>query len=346
MIQRYCFPLPKLSDAEKDRLMERLEAQIYDFCLDSSSKSTDSTELDTDRHIVLQNFLERNYYDIDKTIEFYEVYVKWRKEMVSFKLEDDELAGDGYQPTDTFAKWVGTDRKGRPCCFVAGGQFHPRIHRRHAGQFQKFMVETFEHGCMLAKGCNSKQIGIVYDRRNMHWDNIDVHLYQKTHKCWYNLRNYYSQWVGALYIVHVSWFAWILYMYIARPILKWLQVSQDIVVLREAKDILEYIDEENLPQGFLGDIKGEKESTNYIDAESGKEALKQKVTPPPSPMNRVCTTLRSRQITPPVSPGESLRHYMEGDEEECLLGRAGDDGKGTINDSSSWFSAPEGSKGD
>lgn len=350
MIQGRLLPLPKVSDAEKDRLMERLEAQIYDFCLDSSSRSTDGANIELNRHFVLQYFLERNHYDVDKTMEFYEAYSKWRKEMISFKPEDDEHAEDGYQPTDTFAKWVGVDRKNRPCCFIKGCQFHPRIHRKHAGQFQKFVVETFELGCMLAQGCDSRQIGIVYDRRNMHWDNIDVHLYQKTHKCWHNLRNYYSHWIGTLYIVHVNWFLWILYVYIARPILKWLRMSQDIIVLREAKDILEYIDEEHLPQGFLDDVKGEKESTNYIDVESGKDAFTQRVTPPPSPMNRGNATLRSRQLTPPASPGKSLgRHHAEADEAECLLGNAGcKDHTISNNDStsSSWFSMPESSKGD
>ena len=245
----HCFPQVKLSDVEKDRLVERLEAQIHDFCLDNSSRSTDATDFDVNRHIVLRNFLERNHYDVDKTIDFYEAYSKWRKEMVS--LGDEVNAEVENQQKLTFAKWGGTDRKGRPCCFITGDQFHPRVHRKYTDRFQKFMVETLEHGCTLAQECQSKQIGFVYDRRNLTWDNIDVHLQQKTHKCWYNLRHYYSSWFGALYIVHVNWFGWVLYLYIVKPILQLLKLSKDIIIVREAKDLLEYIDEENLPRGFL-----------------------------------------------------------------------------------------------
>ena len=76
MIQRHCLPTPKITDAEKNRLLEKLEAQIYDFCLDDSANSTNSTDFEGNRHMVLQNFLERNQYDIDKTMSFYEVFSK------------------------------------------------------------------------------------------------------------------------------------------------------------------------------------------------------------------------------------------------------------------------------
>ena len=75
----HCFPHVKLSDVEKDRLVERLEAQIHDFCLDNSSRSTDATDFDVNRHIVLRNFLERNHYDVDKTIDFCRTVDVWHK---------------------------------------------------------------------------------------------------------------------------------------------------------------------------------------------------------------------------------------------------------------------------
>jgi hypothetical protein len=342
MTGRWCPPKTNLSEAEKDRLYERLEAQIVDFCIDDSSDSVNSADFENNKHIVLRRFLEVHGYDLDSTMKYYEVYAKWRKEVMSFRVEENSIADGGYQPTDTFAKWNGVDQKGRPCCFIASRQFEPRKHRKHHKAFEKFLIETIETGCILARGCESQHVGIVYDRRLLTWDNIDMHLYQKVQACWSNIRKYYSGWLGVVYIIQVNWILWLLYIYVFKPLLSCINKSREIVVLREAKDILEYISEDNLPHGFLEDIQGGETKTDYIDEEKGSDVYTVRVqTPPSTPLKSSSGSRNVRaRTTPPPSKstcGNGTHSTDEANETEMdrLIGT----GRGGGSQSNSWFAS-------
>ena len=116
---------------------------------------------------------------------------------------EDEHTGE-YNPTDTFAYWNGVDKKGRPCCYLLGRNFDPSLHRRHRKAFKRFVLEMVENGCLLAKSINAESIGIIYDRRQLSWNNIDTHILRVMMDWLKELRDYYSGWVAVVYIIDVN----------------------------------------------------------------------------------------------------------------------------------------------
>lgn len=120
-------------------------------------------------------------------------------------------------------------------------------------------------------------MAVVYDRRNLDYDNIDPHLYQKMKLFLFDMRKWYGCWVGAFYVVHVNWMLWFLYLCLLKPILACCLGGgeRQLIVLREANDILAYINADQLPAGFFDRVgpKSEKKTEkrgqeeNYDDEE-------------------------------------------------------------------------------
>jgi hypothetical protein len=96
------------------------------------------------------------------------------------------------------------DKKNRPCCYMTGRDFDPMIHRRNHLAFEKFLLEMVETGCTLAKGIGAESVALVYDRRELTYDNIDPILFQKMKITVSNLKKFYSGWISVIYIIHVS----------------------------------------------------------------------------------------------------------------------------------------------
>lgn len=83
----------------------------------------------------------------------------------------------------------------------------------------------------------------------MTFEHIDAGLHHSCSELIRQLKYWYGDCVNKVYIIHINSFFWAAY-YVLKPFLDCL-IGDKVVILNEAKDILQYIDEDQLPPDFL-----------------------------------------------------------------------------------------------
>jgi len=200
---------------------------------------------------MMERFLEQSGFDIDASLARWNAYQDWRATTLSHSRSHDEL--ELIAQLSGFVEWTGRDSAGRRCCYLTARHFNVAGHRRAALSFSRFVLEQFETGVSDALSSRSTSsmasstIAVIYDRRGSSYDNVDPHLATKLRDFVSLFREYYSHFIGVVYIVHVNWFLWIFFVYICDPILRCCLRGRRLIVLREARDILEFVDLEQIP---------------------------------------------------------------------------------------------------
>lgn len=131
-------------------------------------------------------------------------------------------------------------------------------------------------------------VAIVYDRRGMTFEHIDAGLHHACSELTRQIKYWYGDCINKVYVVHINSFFWATY-YLLKPFLDCL-IGDKVIILNEAKDIRQYIDEDQLPPGFLAyrqDNPNESSSainSTVIESSINKESVDDNKTitvPPP-----------------------------------------------------------------
>lgn len=244
----------------RDIYEEKIQADEREGLLVSNDRDIEIGNLGgTDnalRDVMLERFLENDNYNIEQAYSAWAIYERWRLTTLAHARSDAEMVM--IENLKGFVRWTGRDSSGRLCCFLSGRHFQAMGHRKYSRSFELFVLEEFESGisrALLDKENRAitaaSSIAIVYDRRSMTYENIDPHLSSKMKEFISKFREYYGPLISVVYLVHVNWFLWALFTYLFDPILRcWLRARR-LIVLRNARDMLEFVDLEQLPEGYL-----------------------------------------------------------------------------------------------
>ena len=184
------------------------------------------------------------------------------------------------------AIWNGVDKKGRPVCYMTGRLFDAFECKCNIEHFNKFLMYTIDQGRQILEfinDCDVKQFCFVYDRRELTFEkSIDPRLKTLTKAVTADLQKWYvimyllipmplfiirhnapfaeyvdvflvryGNRIGSLYIVGVNIFFWTIYTLIVWPLLWLFGLVNRVIVLRHAKDLLKFIEKDELPPGFF-----------------------------------------------------------------------------------------------
>lgn len=216
----------------------------------------------------LLRFLRARNFDLPKTLEMWKNYIQWRKTNNVDKVLDLEFPeineAKKYYPQGFFR----TDKRGRPMYFERCGhlkieQFAKAIsqERIEAFSIQKYerLIHVILPGCSRAAGRRVEQTCFIIDLKNFKSSKM-------TSKTWDLVKmmskigsNYYPETLGVMFIVNapvIFYGIWNVAKYFLEE-----ETRQKIHILgsKYHKELLEYVNEEDLPD-FLG---GKATSEDY-----------------------------------------------------------------------------------
>jgi len=167
------------------------------------------------------------------------------------------------------AEWKGADKEGRPCLLVTGRRLTQGVPRLPA-LWKQFMIYVAESGLrnvldsqMAVEGASGdttpivreaagspspaastlppdSQIVILYDRRGLEFDNIDINLYRDCQVTLSNVRRFYSDRLHCFYVLHMTWGHWFMYYVLLKPLLGLTGRMDKFIAVEDDEDLLPY----------------------------------------------------------------------------------------------------------
>mmetsp|Transcript_8553 Transcript_8553/g.12767 ORF Transcript_8553/g.12767 Transcript_8553/m.12767 type:complete len:307 (+) Transcript_8553:31-951(+) len=195
----------------------------------------------------LTRFRKRYPRDTEAAYKEWSEWVQWRRDLQVDEITEQSISEE---ISSKQAFWHGKDKKNQPCLLVTGRLHDTGATLGSGKSFQKFMIYTVEQGCKISNESEVEKVCVLYDRRGLEYEHIDIFLYQNCRNIIYDLQRWYADKLGTIYILHMNSLFWMLYQFILRPIFG-LLLGDKIVVVSNASDILEYFDEDELPPGFI-----------------------------------------------------------------------------------------------
>lgn len=99
----------------------------------------------------------------------------------------------------------------------------------------QYLIRIVEDGLRLLhdKDGDQDKICIIYDRRGLDYDNIDTNLHQFCRNIVDQLREWYGDRIGAVYILRTNWMYYLLYSVVLWPVLVVMSKADNLVVVEE-----------------------------------------------------------------------------------------------------------------
>jgi hypothetical protein len=167
-----------------------------------------------------------------------EMWVKWKDWRIAYNVEN--ITEHSVMPLIQSGKafWHGYDRQNRPCLVI-------RVRYHIPGQFSieqtmRYAVYLLEQGTAEADRIGSKQICLIHDRRNMTKANKDDELMSIGRSLSSMLQDFYAERLGALYVLHVNWFYWLMFQ-MMKPLLS-SKTRNKIHILNKPRELTAYFE--------------------------------------------------------------------------------------------------------
>lgn len=243
--RRVCVPLPRRST--RSLLLEMLSLRRLLCCRRRLSWESFSRHLEEFRALTLLEMEDHDLYHhpgvlrqilvdmanhVPSAIRQWREWVAWREQ---FAVDCTEEAVH-QEISSEVACWRGRDKQGRRCLVVIGRNHSPT--RRKIKSFKKFLVYIVEKGClfdgMLDSSDKEHEVCVLYDRRGLTNSHTDPDLVQICQETIGILRRFYGKRLGVVYILHVNFVFWLLYL-ILRPVLFILNMHTKFIIVNDSK---------------------------------------------------------------------------------------------------------------
>lgn len=191
----------------------------------------------------LMRFLKKSSFDLEAALGQWERWVKFRREYKIDEISDEDIK---YEIEENIINWKGKNKSNQLCCILTG-RMHVAAHRMGTySSFRKYLLRRVEEGMIASDQAESDKICIIYDRRGLDYPHIDTNLHQSCKKIIQQLKDFYSDRIGMIYVLHTNWIFWALYQMFFRPLSAVIPAFEKIILVESPEDLLEYFDEEEL----------------------------------------------------------------------------------------------------
>ena len=147
------------------------------------------------------------------------------------------------------AFYHGEDKAGRPCLIV-------RVRNHWPQQFtpeetMRYSIYLVEKGVRMADEKGVGQLCVIYDRGGITDDNQDPNLINLVKQLSSLLQDFYAERLGALYVLHINWFYWLIY-HTFKPTLP-SKTREKLHVLRTPRSLRDHFELNQLMVEYTGE---------------------------------------------------------------------------------------------
>lgn len=229
-------------DPKVDSVQELVKAMKQRILLEENHRSLNATEYEqSEKH--LERFLKLHFQDIEVALNRWHGWVEWRHVNEIDKITDADVSNE---LNEGIFSWRGKNKQGMQCCVITARMLRPEDRKGTFNSFKKHLLRFVDEGMRRADETDQDKICIIYDRRGLEYENIDPNLYQFCKKAIDEMREWYGNRIGAVYVVHVNMMFWLLYTVLLFPIMYMWSSSDRMIILNEAEELLQYFDEDQL----------------------------------------------------------------------------------------------------
>ena len=173
------------------------------------------------------------------------------------------------------AEWKGADKEGRPCLIVTGRRLVAGVPRIPT-LWRQFMIYVAESGLRTVLDLQTKredevrggetspiergdgapsssssssssspgsccgEIVVIYDRRGLMFENIDINLYRDCQNTLSDVRRFYSDRLHRFYVLYLTWGHWAMYWLFLKPLLGLTGRADKFIAVDEEEELLPY----------------------------------------------------------------------------------------------------------
>jgi len=226
---------------EVDTLLADIAARING---EASLVSLGATEYEK-KMTHVKRLLMKNQYDVEATVQQWIEWVKWRHEIMVDAIEEDEIKAE---KEEAVFVWRGQNKEKMKCCVITGRALDPLGRKGTNRSFKRHFIKTVEDGLKAVDDDEQDKVCFIYDRRGLEFKHIDPNLFNFCKKVGEEMRDWYSDRVGVIYVVHMNFFFWILFSILVQPALTLFSpnFSKKFVMVETPEELLKYFDEEDL----------------------------------------------------------------------------------------------------
>jgi hypothetical protein len=226
--------------------MEKVSSQEQEAIEVLLEKAREIT--DDEKFLQQDNFLRvlrAREFNLDDAFLMWQKWFNWRVEYRADEISEDEM-----MPHIVTGKafFQGVDKMRRPCLIVRFRYHNPE--QFPLEETMRYMIYLVECGVKLADQLGSGQICVIYDRGGLTSANRDNKLIELVKKLSAMLQDFYAERLGAVYVLHVNWFYWLMYQ-IAKPLLN-KKTRGKINIVRNVQGLKEFFDSDQLLVEYEG----------------------------------------------------------------------------------------------
>jgi hypothetical protein len=192
-----------------DDLKSKITPQLIDVCRAELNKHVQLNREDeklTDQ--VIARYLIARELNVPHAVD---MIIKWQLWRVEFGVDDinsETVKNEINSGKAYFSNFF--DKDGRACCYV-----RPKLHdpsTRNIKECMQYAVYLLEDGIKRSeKNGQSDQVCIIYDRSGFNYKNFDYQLFSTSKNLVTMLQDNYAERLGALYVLGVGWFYWMIF---------------------------------------------------------------------------------------------------------------------------------------
>ena len=237
----------------EEEALKELQNHIEEYKTRKSDlEQTASDEKSDEASVVLQDFeysieqltriLKRCKFDPLVSFNEWKEWISWRREhnLPTAKDTDfEDLIAYG------LASWSGHDREGRPCLILTGRNLDPKAPKSRA-LFKRYVAYIADKGMLLCNEEKVEQCVILYDRRDMGFENIDTGLVSAVQPELKAISRYYKDRIAVIYILHLNILWRVLFTALIVPALWFVNSMDRLLIVQSVDELGDYFEGEEL----------------------------------------------------------------------------------------------------
>ena len=280
-----CVVRPPFEDPEKEE--SKLIQEMLERISALDARDVEKASTDMERHPKqLACILKRCNHHLEGAMSEWEQWRDFRRFNKADSITAEsvkELVAAG------LAEWKGTDLEGRPCLIVTGRNLTSNVPRVPA-LFRQFIIYLAEtqlrafldmEAAAAADGVEDEspisrtgsgprpapslgQAVVIYDRRGLLFEHIDINLYRDCRDVLSDVRRFYSDRLHCFYILFMTWGHWAMYYLLLKPLLGLTGNAGKFVAIDDEPELLQYFPQTQI--SFLQPFYSGRTSTFVMPA--------------------------------------------------------------------------------
>ena len=172
----------------------------------------------------------------------YDMWLRWREWVTNYRPESINVNEMSNHIATGEAYFYGQDKKGRPCLIVrARYHFASQFTAQETIRYSIFLAESASR---LADEAGIGQICMIYDRSGMTDENQEPQFISLIKDMAEVFKDFYAERLGALFILHIGVFHWLLYHAVKATIPK--RTREKLHVMRNPENLTDYFEPDQL----------------------------------------------------------------------------------------------------